>query len=349
MVANIISRHTYTLSDTITVAGYNLSLDSDYGGKSQIVLPKRPIATEDDFIILQDGGILFQGIISAIENEKGKSSYTITVLEMQRLFDQKLLLENETLLATGVEDFIADQIRRNFIENQDGILNIGYLHIWVKTHTPIAAAVENDNGIYNLCTYIGNALTNYGIFLSFGFTRESLNIIIEKKGQADLKFDTATSDIINLTETYEVKALTKLTVLWQQTADEVTMKTVRHFFLKTDRTITENMADPGRAKGSTDVVVSTAENEDAMKQEAYDKFKANSYNHKITFDFLTSSRLNKMEEMYIGHKCLVKTKSGIKESIITGISRSNTDRSINVTLGNMKIDLIDKLKGVMKG
>lgn len=209
--------------------------------------------------------------------------------------------------------------------------------------------METDNGIYNLCTYMGNALTKYGIFLAFDFTPQSLNIIIEKKVQAGLKIDTSISDVINLAETYEVKALTKLTMIWKRTVNETTVETVRHFFLKTDRTITENMDDPDRAKGTTDAAVSTAENEEAMKQEAYDKFTANSYNHKITFDFISSSKLINAEEMYIGHKCLVKTKNGIKESVITGINRSNMDRSINITLGNMKIDLIEKLKGVMKG
>ena len=68
MIASIISRYTFTLLDTITVSGYEIEQDADYGGKSQIVLHRKPVAAEDDFILLHDGGLVFQGIIDKIEN-----------------------------------------------------------------------------------------------------------------------------------------------------------------------------------------------------------------------------------------------------------------------------------------
>lgn len=349
MTANIISRYTYALQDILTVSGYEISLDGDYNGKSQLTVHRRPVATEDDFVILNDNGIVYQGIVSNIENVDGSGGYTITLLEMPRLFDQKVILTNETLLTTGIEDFIANQITENFISNPDGIVNITYLSIDIKTHTPIAAKVQTEDGVYNLCTYLGNALTNYGIFIDFEFAREALKITIEKKAQTVLDIDTTTSEIIDLNEIYEVRALTKLTVLWQKTVDEVTTETVRHFFLRTDRTITEDMNDPDRAKGSTDVIVSKAEDEAAMKQEAQDKFTGNSYNHNITFNVVKGSRLVSDTELYIGHKCRAKSRNGLRESVITGISRSSNTAVIGVTLGNLKVSLIEKLKGVMKG
>lgn len=350
MIANIISRQSYTLSDTLTVVQYSTSCDSDYGGKSQIVLARKPTASEDDFVLLNDGGIVFQGIISAIENEKGHNNYTVTLVEMQTLFDQKIILTDESLLQTGIEDFIAAQIRRNWIENEDQLVNIDYLNVTPKTHTPIAAKVDvEEGGIYNLCTYIGNALTNYGIFVDFEFDSEHLEITIEKREQTPLLIDTGIPQVINLTEQIEVKALTKLTVVWQKTVNEVVTETIRHFYLRTDRTITENMKDPERAKGTTDVIVSKAEDETTMIQEARDKFTGNSYSHKIEFDLvLSSNKLVSAADIYVGHKCTVKTASGIKESIITATERANSSAVISVKLGNLKVTLIEKLKGVEK-
>lgn len=342
MIASIISRYSLTLTDTVTVADYELALDADYDGKSQIVLHRKPEASEDDFIILNEGGIVFQGIIDAIENEKGQKAYTITAIEMQRLFDRKVILTNESLLSTGIEDFIADQITGNFISSDDALLNISYLTVTAKTHTPVVAKVDvEEGGIYNLCTYIGNALTSYGIFVGFEFEKDALNVVIEKRQQSDLKIDTGLANIINLSEIYEAKALAKLTVLWNNGTTTVT----RNFFLKTDRTITENVADPDRAKGSVDVIVSTAETEDEMKQAAYDQFAANSYQHKITFDVVPSKMVSKAD-LYVGHKLQVKTGSGIRDSIITGIEHSNGQKAISMTLGQMKVTLIEKLKGV---
>lgn len=338
MIANIISKYTFSLSDTVSVAEYELAFDSDYGGKSQFTCHKKVVAEEDDFIIVFDGKKIFQGIITNVETEKGKDSCEITAIEMPKLFDQKIILTNESLLQTGIEDFIANQITENFISNDDDIVNIDYLKVTAKTHTPVGAKVSTDKGIYNLCTYIGNALTNYGIFIDFEFTDSAINVIIEKKEQTDFDIDTSIVDVSDLNEVCEIKALTKLTVLWNNTT--------RHFFLRTDRTITEDMSDANRAKGTTDIMVSEAETESDMKREAKDKFTANSYNHKISFDVISTSKLIPESDLYIGHKCRVKTDTGIKNSIISGINRSNDKKSISVTLGNMKVTLIEKLKGV---
>lgn len=341
MIANIVSKHDLTLEDTITVAEYELALDSDYDGKSQIIFHRRPAASEEDFIMLYENGLVYQGIIDSIENEKGQNHYTVMATEMQKLFDQKVILDSESLLETGIEDFIANQITSNFISSDDTLLNIGYLTVTAKTHTPVAAKVDTDNGVYNLCTYIGNAMTKYGIFTSFEFTKSGLNMVIEKRQQADLKIDTGLANILNLSEIYETKALAKLTVLWNQGSTTTT----KQFFLKTDRTITDDITDVDRAKGSVDVMVSTAETEAAMQQEAIDKFKANSYQHKITFDVIPS-RMVAESELYVGHQLQVKTSAGIKDSIITGIERKNNQAAISVTLGQMAVTLIEKLKGV---
>lgn len=337
MNASIISRYTFTLLDTVTVSEYEINLDGEFDGRSQIVLHRKPAAEEDDFILLHDGGIVFQGIIDKIENEKGQNVYTVNAIELQKLFDRKVILSNESLLSTGIEDFIADQITGNFISSDDDLLNIGYMTVTAKTHTPVAAKPQTEEGIYNLCTYMGNAMTNYGIFTSFEFTDGSLNVVIEKKEQSALKIDTGLANIVNLMEIFETKALAKLTVLWNGS--------MKQFFLKTDRTITDDISDPDRAKGYVDAIISTAETEEEMRQEAIDQFKANSYQHKITFD-VVPSRLVSKSDLYVGHQLVVKTSSGVKDSIITGISHSNGQTAISVTLGQLAVTLIEKLKGV---
>lgn len=338
MIANIISKHSFSLIDTVTVSEYELSFNGDYSGKSQFVCLKKVDAEEDDFIIVLDGTKVFQGIITSIETEKGKDSCEITAIEMPKLFDQKIILANESLLQTGVEDFIADQITSNFISNEDELVNIDYLSVTAKTHTPISAKVQTEDGIYNLCTYIGNALTNYGVFIDFEFADTTLNVTIENREQTTFDIDTSIVDVSNLEEVREIKAITKLTVLWNGAT--------RHFFLRTNRTITENMSDPDRAKGTTDIIISEAETETEMIREVEEKFASNTYNHKIGFDVIPTSKLIPESDLFIGHKCRVKTDTGIRDSIISGINRSNDRKTVSVTLGNLKVTLIEKLKGV---
>lgn len=342
---NIIARNTFTLRDVIEVSSYEISLDGDYDGKSAFILPRKPIVEEDDFLIVHDDGTVFTGIIETIENEYGYDSYTITAIEMPRLFDQNIVLSNTDLLTTGIEDFIANQITSNFISSNDTLLNITYLTVTAKTHTPIAAKPDNENGIYNLCTYLGNALTTYGIFIDFNFSTAGIEIVIENKAQDNLDIDTGITDVTVANEVYSISALTKLTVLW----DNGTTTSTRQFFLKTDRTITENIDDSDRANGSSDAIYSTAETEAEMIQEAQNQFTSNSYQHKVEFDVLRTSKLIPEGQLYVGHKCRAKTKNGIKDSMITGIIKVNNSSIISVTLGQLKITLLEKLKGVEAG
>lgn len=285
MIANIISRYTYTLTDTLKTSGHSFSFNADYDGKSQIVFSRKPKAEEDDFILIMDGkDIAFQGIISKIENASKSDSYKVTAVEMQTLFNQKVILSDEDIKTkTGIEDFIADQITKNFISSDDALLNIDYLTVTANTHTPIAAAVQAEDGIYNLKSYISNAMTMYGVFVEFEFKTDALNVVIEKKEQPEFKIDATLPEVQNLTEVIDYQALAKLTVLWKSTT--------RQFFLKTDGTITEDRNDSDRAKGSSDIIVSQAETEAAMVQEAHDKFTSNSYNHKVTFDVSPNSKM----------------------------------------------------------
>lgn len=299
MIANIISRTSYTLTDYLKTSGHEFKLNSEYDGKSQIVFHRKPKAEEDDFILIMDGkDIAFQGIISKIENESNSDAYKVTAVEMQTLFNQKVILSDESIKTeTGIEDFIADQIRKNFIESDDELVNIDYLTVTALTHTPIAAAVSTEDGIYNLKTYISNAMTMYGVFVDFEFTNEALNIVVEKRQQGEFKIDATLPDVLNLTEVIDYKILTKLTVIWKL---EDGTESTHQFFLKTDRTITTDMEDEDRAKGTSDIIVSTAETEEAMIQEAYDAFTSNSYNHKVTFDVSPNSKMIPAEETVEG-------------------------------------------------
>ncbi len=355
MIANLISRYSFALLDVLTVSDYEITQDSDYNGKSQVIFYRKPNAEEEDFMILHDEGTGYQGIIDSIERAEDGGHYTLTLLEMPKLFDQKLIVANEALLKTGIEDFIANQITDHFISNVDERVNLPYLTVTAKTHTPVAAKVPTEEGgIYNLCTYIGNALTNYGIFMDCTITQQGIDLVLEKREQTDLKIDTGVSELRNVSEIYKVKALAKLTVVWRQElqqegaepADPIIIDTVRQFFLKTDRTITEDMEEPDRAKGITDTLLIQAETEAEMWQEVRNQFKSNSYQHKISFDLAPTARLIKPEDLYIGHTCKVKTESGIKDSFLSKISYSSKHASISISLGNMKVGLIEKLKGV---
>ena len=103
MIGYIVSKSEYIKTDAFTVTEYTIENDSDYGGKPSVVCGRKPKASENDWFYLMDGSkVVLTGIIDSISNEDGQDRHTINLKEAQKLFDQTILLQNSSLLQTGI-------------------------------------------------------------------------------------------------------------------------------------------------------------------------------------------------------------------------------------------------------
>ena len=126
------------------------------------------------------------------------------------------------------------------------------------------------------------------------------------------------------------------------------MKT-KIYYLRSDRSITENIDDPERVDGTTKTVYIEAETGAEMYEEAANQFKANSYNHSVSAKFLIDSKLYDTGDLYVGRRCKILSESaGVKESIITAVSRSDSSNYIAVTFGNLPVTLTRKIRREMR-
>lgn len=121
------------------------------------------------------------------------------------------------------------------------------------------------------------------------------------------------------------------------------------YYLRSDRTITDNAGDPERVDGTVKTIFVEAESEEEMHQEALNEFKSNSYNHSVNARFLFHSKLYNPKELYVGRKCRILSEAaGIKESIITAISRQDNSDYMEVTFGNLPVTLTRKIRKGMR-
>lgn len=337
----IISKDDLTIKDTLQSDSDEINLNIDLTGKSIFTVVKLPNAVSGDFIVQKDAEIAFQGIISNVETVKENMIYKINVDEVDNLFDRKIVLTNASLISSaGIEDFIAQTIRDNFTNSADTFLNIPYINISVLTHTKINASVPTEEGIYNFRTYLGNAKEKYGIFIDYEFTETTLNITIFKKGLATLQVDATTSDVITYDETYKIDAIAKVTVLAKETG------TSYNFFLLTNRTITTDSTNTNRAKGGIEAVA--CETDVEAYQKAVDTFKGNSYQHNISLTVTKASKIYNQDDFIVGRSLRIKTEdNGIYDTFISAINKKSNSNIYTVTCGNMKVTLLEKLKGVV--
>lgn len=343
MLCYFISKKDLSILNIVELSAYAATLNLDCSGKTKITIADNPNASDEDFVIIKDGKkTKFNGIIESIDNADGEKQYTISCLEIERIFDRKILLSDvELIKTTGIEDFIAAAIRKYFSSSGDSFIDMPYINCAVLTHTKTAAKPDAEDGIFNLKTYIGNTKEKYGIFLDFEFTKTNLNISIHKKEQTAMQIDATITDVLSCKETYKIQVLAKLSVIWHNPTTQE--DSLRNFYLHSNRTVSEE--NKNRIRGKVSTIYIEAETEEEMIQEAKNEFKSNSYMHSIEAEFLESSKLYPPDQLYVGHEVTIKTAAeGIKESIISEISFTHETGVISVKFGVLKVKLTDKLK-----
>lgn len=349
MYAYILDNLNLSVKDVLEFEVYEFKSDIDFENKSSITVSRKPEITDDDFVICKEGNaVIYTGICEHCDGASDRGSYKISLLQIEQLFSRQIFAGDEALIkSSGIEDFVVSEIRNNFINSGDDMIDKSYISVNAKTHTSIAAKVQTENGIYNLKTYLGNIRQYYGIFLEFSFAEAGkLHINIQKKEQKVLPIDTGISDITMYNEVYEVSVLSKLVVCWKVPDKENVpgAETRREFFLLADRTITEKGTGENRAKGMVKSLYVEAETEEEMLQQVYNEFASNSYNHKITFSIIKGSKCYPESCFFIGKRCLIKTQSGVKESMVTGMGIDSGSGLLEVIMGNLKVTLIEKLR-----
>ena len=326
----------FSVKDIVEIANYKINIDEETNANTIINVLKKTTAKARDLVaIKKNNEVIYWGTIDNIQNTDGQAIYEYTIKYITNLFNQNVILENESLIkTTGVEDFIADAITNNFISNEDTLVNINYLQLNIKTHTKKQTSVTNvDNGIYNLHTWITNCTQSYDIVYSFSIVNKKLVMTIEIKEAEKELIDVKAQAISNYVEVFETDAVSKVTVLYDKVND-VDQKGQYTLYLLNDRTTTTDKNNTNRAEGKIETVY-TLNYEDAQ-QLALDTMKANAYNHNITFSYYDRF-------IPVGTPIAIKTKESLIFDTYISAIKITQNKFYEYTCGNIRINFIDKL------
>ena len=319
----------FSVKDIVELSDYEINIDEETNSNTIIKILKKTTANAKDIIaIKKNNEKIYFGIIENIENENGYSLYQFTIKYITNIFNQNIKLGNEnTIKNIGIEDFIADEIKNNFINNSDTFINKKYLEVEVKTHTKLQTSVTNvTNNIYNLHTWMTNCTQNYNITYEFKIVNKKLIITIENKVLKKELVDVKAQPISNYSEVFQTDIVAKVIVL--TSTDSYTL------YLKNDRSTTEDMNDINRADGRVETVYT--ENYEDARQKALDTIKQNTYNHNITFNLYDKL-------MNIGTPVAIKTKESLIFDTYISAIKITQNKFYEYTCGNIRINFIDKL------
>lgn len=336
-IVYFLDQNSLDIKDIIEFENYEYNIDEETNAKTTFNIYRKNNAKNGDIVVLKrKDKIDYIGIVEDTTSEDNRNSQLTTLKYITNIFDRKILLTNESIMhETGVEDFIAQTIEDYFTNSDDTLLNINWLEVEALTHTPIVKAIDNDNGIYNFHTFITNCSQNYNIVYKWTLLEDyTLKLEISKEDESEILIDTTTTDISSYTEVYETDVVAKVTV---KTADNIF-----NWYLKSDRTITNNSSDPDRAKGKIEVAYT--ENDADAYQTALDIFKGNSYKHYVSFRMRRSSKLFDVDSLSIGTPLSIRTDNNVILDTYVSAIKDNGGEFIDITCGNMRINFIDKLK-----
>lgn len=334
-IVYFLDRKTLDIKDLIEFENYNYVIDEETNKTTVFDTARKPDVTNGDIVLLKrDNNIDYMGIIQNILNEDGEVKHQIPVKYISNIFDRKIILKNENIiLEQGVEDFIAKTIYDEFTNSDDKLLNVKWLDVEVLTHTKIKKSVDNENGIYNFHTFITNCTQNYNVILDFAYVNQRIKLSIYKQEIVKQIIDATIEDVSNYSEQFEANVTAKVVVK--------TDTDVQIWYLKSNRTTTQDINDTDRAEGNIEVLY-TPQSEDAY-QVAMDAFKSNSYEHMITFRINRNSELFDVSKLKVGTPVSVKTKNNIiLDTYISAVNDSG-DNFIEYTSGNMRIEAVDKI------
>ena len=327
---------TFKVKDIVELSNYEINIDEETNANTILNILKKTTAKARDIVaIKKNNKVIYWGTINNIQNTDGQLLYEYTIKYITNLFDQDIILENEDLIkTTGIEDFIANAINKNFIQNEDIFVNKQYMQVVVKTHTKKQISVTNvENGIYNLHTWMTNCTQNYDIVYSFSIVNKKFVITIESKEINKELIDVNAQPISNYNEVFETDVVSKVVVLYNKVAD-IEQKGQYTLYLLNDRTTTIDKNNVNRADGRT-ITVFTENYEDA-EQTALDQMKQNAYNHNITFNYYNRF-------LKIGTPIAIKTKKSLIFDTYISAIKITQNKFIEYTCGNIRVKFIDKL------
>jgi hypothetical protein len=213
--------------------------------------------------------------------------------------------------------------------------DIPYIAATAATQTPLSITPHNDNGIYNLDTFLRYVARRHHILTDFELTNNALGVSIDNRTPPLHIIDATVADVFGLNETVVSDCVSKVMV--KTSAGAITYYLFENGSYGTD---------PGsgiRMQGKTDTVY--CENAADAEKTAGDLFAKNKFSHLVEAEILLSSKLYDTANMRLYDRAMVKTKTGVYDTYISFKSRKSTTKTVLFKFGDARLTLTDKLKG----
>ena len=318
---------------------FSLTLDSMSGEKSTLT-----ILSEDGPSTLYGHWLVYNGGLWRIDGASPKNGKTkLTLLPPDTLFDRRLVYEETNAATIGA--FIASIITSEWITQTDPVYATPYMTIASTDTTPFVAPETEEDGTYNLLSYIRQMRQEKNVVLHTDFAGNVLNLTISADPVTvrPLVINDGHTQLIS--SDFSATALAKVTVFksvdtgQKDADDQPIMETqVSDWYLAADGTVSDTIPQ-NRASGEWGSVSISGDEEPADAAAA--EFAKNEQSRKI--------ELFSDVEMAVGDKARTRINGEVIETTVTGIYRKNGDNRTRYKCGDLITTLTEKVDALGGG
>lgn len=243
----------------LTVLDYDYAFESVYDEASTFSVLTEITGIEGDFLFY-DGWL---GVVEKCAPTKGQT--TIVCKGILNAFSRTLTSGT----GTYIEDFIKDKLEAEYKNLSDTMYDMPYLSVTTTSATDFISLDLDDNGLWNLKSYIAKVRRLKGVFCTFGVSNNTLTVEVGTKNIPTRKVDFNDRSHRLESESYSKLSVAKVTAI---------TNTTTHYYLHSDGSY--DTTDTDRVTGEWVVITTTTEKQET---DVADTFARSAYSHLINF------------------------------------------------------------------
>lgn len=337
MEAYIMSFSSFSALRQVPTTDWSLVLDSLDSQGSSIT-----VGGDDIPGTIAGNWLILNGIpmrIEVVTPGKGLTRFTLSAAE--EIFNRQLLADYDetntipTWPDTTIGGFVKRIIEREWVNQEDSRYSTPYISVTNLDNTPFGPPELDDNGVWNLLSYIRWARINYNISLTWTVERNGLRVTISRDPVTVHPLILGDGHTQLASSSFASQRIAKVTVIQphevepeeepEEDEEPVFERTATDWYLLSSGAATTNAGDPDRVDGEWITIV--IGDGDDQEEKVLEEFAANGESHKV--ELYTDTQMN------VGDRFRVKLNGELFEGTVVRRFLKRGDRRVLYTSGEL--------------
>lgn len=334
------------IDHAICTNDYEIILDSLVPQKSKFTISKQSLnAQMGDLLVVRENDYFYIGIITSIKKEDNGST-KIETKDYLSIFDIDVPLP--TSFSGNISTFLINRINETFKSSGDSYQNVSYLTLVSEVFKEATLTYEADTKM-NLLDLVEEFSKTYGIRLVYemvlnngSFSEIKVKVVEAKIGIAMRQSLGSISNLV-INDTNE-NSLNK--VVYIPKTNNTTYRSRVTYYLYTDGTISRsNVLSRRNPKVKVKYEYYSDNDYASLLSKATKLLIDDSLAHSITFNFsFVTNKIESLNNLKIGTFVQFITEDKVYETLVTKVKYKGSFNYAEITLGEYRNSLTDKLK-----